>query len=110
MVATFAINGQEIMALNGGPYYKLTPAFSLHVGCESQAEIDELWGKLFAGGGVPSQCGWLTDRFGLSWQIVPNVLNQLLTDKDRTKSDRVREAMLGMIKLDIAALEKAHTG
>ena len=107
VVATFVINGLEIMVLNGGPHFKLTPAFSLHVACDTQAEIDELWGKLLAGG-APSQCGWLTDKFGLSWQIVPRILDRLIGDKDRAKSDRVREAMLKMVKLDIAALEKAH--
>jgi predicted 3-demethylubiquinone-9 3-methyltransferase (glyoxalase superfamily) len=110
LVATFVINGQEIMALNGGPHFKLTPAFSLHVGCETQAEIDDLWEKLLAGGGAPSQCGWLTDRFGLSWQIVPNILSDLMEDKDSAKSMRVREAMLKMVKLDIATLKRAHTG
>jgi len=107
VVATFMINGQEIMALNGGPHFKFTPAFSLHVACETQAEIDELWEKLLAGG-APGQCGWLTDKFGLSWQIVPTILNQLIADSDRAKSDRVRGAMLDMVKLDIAALEKAY--
>ena len=110
VVATFVINGQEIMALNGGPHFKFTPAFSLHVACETQAEVDELWDKLLAGGGAPSQCGWLTDKFGLSWQIVPTILNQLIADKDPAKSDRVREAMLGMVKIDIAELQKAHAG
>jgi len=109
VVVTFMINGQEIMALNGGPYFEHTPAFSLHVACETQAEIDELWEKLVAGG-APSQCGWLTDKFGLSWQIVPTLLNQLMADKDRAKSDRVREAMLGMVKLDIAELKRAYEG
>ena len=110
VVATFMINGQEIMALNGGPYFKFTPAFSLHVASATQSEIDELWEKLLAGGGAPSQCGWVTDKFGLSWQIVPTILNRLMADKDRAKSDRVREAMLGMVKLDVAALEKAYAG
>jgi|SRR5580698_92412 len=110
VVATFVINGQEIMALNGGPHFKFTPAFSLHVACETQAEVDELWDRLLAGGGAPSQCGWLTDKFGLSWQIVPTILNQLMADKDPAKSDRVREAMLGMVKIDIAELQKAHAG
>ncbi|HUO92310.1 MAG TPA: VOC family protein [Rhizomicrobium sp.] len=110
VVATFVINGVEIMALNGGSYFKLTPAFSLHVACDTQAEIDELWDKLLSGGGEPSRCGWLTDRFGLSWQIVPAILDKLMADKDRAKSDRVREAMLQMVKLDIAALERAHKG
>jgi len=109
LVATLMINGLEIMLLNGGPYFKHSPAFSLHVACDTQAEIDDLWEKLLAGG-EPSQCGWLTDKFGLSWQIVPRALDRLIGDKDRAKSDRVREAMLKMVKLDIAALEKAHAG
>ena len=110
VVATFVINGLELMALNGGPHYKFTPAFSLFVSCETQAEVDELWDKLLADGGKPLQCGWLTDRFGLSWQIIPKALGELMGDKDPAKSKRVREAMLKMVKLDIAALKKAHAG
>jgi predicted 3-demethylubiquinone-9 3-methyltransferase (glyoxalase superfamily) len=110
VVATFSINGLELMVLNGGPHFKLTPAFSLYVGCDTQEEIDELWDRFLAGGGKPSQCGWLTDRFGLSWQIIPRALAELMGDKDAEKSRRVREAMMKMIKLDIAGLKKAHAG
>jgi predicted 3-demethylubiquinone-9 3-methyltransferase (glyoxalase superfamily) len=108
--ATFVINGLELMVLNGGPHFKLTPAFSLFVLCETQGEIDELWDKFLAGGGKPSQCGWLTDKLGLSWQIIPKALHELMGDKDPVKAMRVREAMMKMVKLDIAALKKAHAG
>ena len=110
VVATFSINGLELMALNGGPHFKFTPAISLHVACDTQHEIDDYWDKLLAGGGKPSQCGWLSDKFGLSWQIVPRILDELMADRDSGKSRRVREAMLKMVKFDIAALKKAHAG
>jgi len=105
---TFELEGQQFMVLNGGPHYKLTPAFSLFVNCETQAEVDELWDKLLAGGGQPSRCGWLTDKFGVSWQIIPTALGQLLHDPDPVKSQRVMQAMLQMVKLDIATLQRAH--
>jgi predicted 3-demethylubiquinone-9 3-methyltransferase (glyoxalase superfamily) len=105
---TFEINGQRLMALNGGPMYALTEAFSLFVGCESQAEIDELWAKLTANGGSPGRCGWLKDRFGLSWQIVPTVLGGLLSDPDPAAAGRVLQAMLQMGKIDLAALLRAR--
>jgi len=82
MAGTFQLEGQEFMALNGGPHFKFTEAISLFVNCETQEEVDDLWKKLTAGGGAPSQCGWLEDRFGLSWQIIPSVLLELLADKD----------------------------
>jgi predicted 3-demethylubiquinone-9 3-methyltransferase (glyoxalase superfamily) len=104
MTATFELEGQRFMALNGGPSFTFAQGISLFVNCETQAEIDELWEKLSAGGGK-GQCGWLTDRFGVSWQIVPSVLGKLLGDK-RTGM-RVMQAMLQMTKLDIAALERA---
>ncbi|AKQ63742.1 3-demethylubiquinone-9 3-methyltransferase [Myxococcus hansupus] len=110
MSATFQLHGQQFMALNGGPHYKFTEAISLFVDCETQAEVDELWSKLLEGGGQTQQCGWLKDRFGLSWQIVPSVLGKLLGDKDPEKSRRVMEAMLGMVKLDIAGLQRAYDG
>lgn len=107
MGTTFQIEGQEFHTLNGGPQYKFTPAVSLFVSCETQQEVDELWDKLLSGGGKPSQCGWLTDRFGLSWQIIPTVLGRLLGDKDREKAGRAMQAMLKMEKLDIKGLQLA---
>jgi predicted 3-demethylubiquinone-9 3-methyltransferase (glyoxalase superfamily) len=109
MSATFELQGQEFHALNGGPTYKFTPAISFFVNCETQNEVDDLWGKLSEGGQV-QQCGWLTDKFGLSWQIIPVVLGQMLRDKDPQKSTRVMRAMLKMIKLDIALLQRAYEG
>lgn len=93
MSVTFQLEGQDFMALNGGPHFTFTPAISLFVNCETQAEVDELWDKLSAGG-KPNQCGWLADKYGLSWQIVPSILRPLLHDKDPVKSKRVMEAML----------------
>ena len=101
MTATFELNGQEFMALNGGPEFKFTEAISFFVNCETQAEVDELWEKLSAGG-EKGQCGWLTDKFGISWQIIPTVLGELLGSKDAERSQRVMAAMLQMNKLDIA--------
>jgi len=109
MSVTFSLDGQELMALNGGPHFSFTPAISLFVRCETQAEVDELWEKLCEGG-EPVRCGWLKDRYGLSWQIVPTVLGEMLQDKDATKSRRVMEAMMKMIKLDIVTLQQAHAG
>jgi predicted 3-demethylubiquinone-9 3-methyltransferase (glyoxalase superfamily) len=107
MSLTFQLEGQEFIALNGGPHFKFTEAISLMVTCESQQEVDHLWNKLTADGGQESQCGWLKDKFGLSWQIVPSVLFRLLSDKDTTKAKRAMQAMLQMKKIDIARLEKA---
>ena len=104
------INGQRLMMLNGGPHYKLSPAFSLSVSTEDQAETDYYWHALLEGGGAPSQCGWLTDRYGLSWQIVPKQLPKLLGDPDRARAQRALSAMLQMQKIEIAALEKAAAG
>lgn len=109
MTAIFRVADQEVMALNGGPHYQLTAAFSLFVACETQAEIDHLWEKLSEGGTI-YQCGWLSDRFGVTWQIVPKGLLSLLDDPDRVKAGRATAAMLSMVKLDIAALERAHRG
>jgi predicted 3-demethylubiquinone-9 3-methyltransferase (glyoxalase superfamily) len=109
MSATFQLEGQDFMALNGGPHFKFNEAISLFVSCESQAEIDELWNKLLEGGQA-QQCGWLKDKFGLSWQIVPAALGQMLQDKDPARSRRVMEAMLKMVKLDIDALKRAYEG
>ncbi len=109
MAATFILDGQEFNALNGGPQYHFTPAISFFVKCETQPEIDEMWEKLGAGG-TPNRCGWLTDKFGLSWQIVPPLLGQLLQDKDPKKANRVMMAMLQMDKIDIAKLKQAYEG
>jgi predicted 3-demethylubiquinone-9 3-methyltransferase (glyoxalase superfamily) len=106
MTVEFELDGQPITALNGGPHFKLTEAFSFSVSCEDQAEVDRYWSALTEGG-HESQCGWLKDRFGLSWQIVPTALPRLLADPDPAKAQRVMAAMLKMVKLDIAALEAA---
>jgi predicted 3-demethylubiquinone-9 3-methyltransferase (glyoxalase superfamily) len=107
MSATFQLEGQEFHALNGGPQYRFTPAISLFVSCETQEEVDELWSKLAAGGGTPQQCGWVRDRFGLSWQIIPTMLGKLLGDPDPARAQRAMQAMLGMTKIDIAGLKRA---
>ena len=107
MTATFELDGQEFMALNGGPLFTFTEAISLFVNCETQAEVDELWEKLTEGG-EESQCGWLKDKYGLSWQIVPSVLGELLNDPDAEKAGRVMNAMLQMKKIDIAGLRAAY--
>ena len=106
---TFTIEGQEFYALNGGPMYSFTPAISLFVSCDNQAEVDELYGKLSAGGSE-DRCGWLKDKFGLSWQIIPKRMGQLMRDKDPVKSQRVMQAMMKMKKIDLAALEAAYAG
>jgi predicted 3-demethylubiquinone-9 3-methyltransferase (glyoxalase superfamily) len=106
VIVTFQLEGQDFTALNGGPMYKFTPAISLYVDCQTQAEIDFLWEKL-SEGGRDLQCGWLTDKYGITWQIIPEVLGELMRDKDPAKAKRVMEAMLKMVKLDIAALKKA---
>ncbi len=107
MTASFELAGQQFMALNGGPEYKFTPAVSFYVSCEDQAEVDELWEKLSAGG-EKGPCGWLTDKFGVSWQIIPTALGELLGDPDPVKAQRVMGAMLSMSKIDIAGLERAY--
>jgi len=107
LTVRFEIEGQEFLALNGGPKYPFTPAISLSVDCKTQQEVDAYWEKL-NDGGKPVQCGWLTDKFGVSWQIVPDILPQALVDKDRARADRVLKAMMGMVKLDIAKLQEAY--
>ena len=107
MTVSFELNGQEFVALNGGPNFKFTEAISFVVNCETQAEVDEFWEKLSAGGKTV-QCGWLKDKYGLSWQIVPTALPRMLTDKDPEKSTRVFNAMMKMVKIDIAALQRAY--
>jgi len=110
MSVTFNLEGQEFIALNGGPVFKFTEAISLFVSCDTQEEIDTLWSKLTSGGGQESMCGWLKDKYGLSWQIVPPALGQMLSDKDPVKSKRAMDAMMKMRKLDLAALKKAYNG
>jgi predicted 3-demethylubiquinone-9 3-methyltransferase (glyoxalase superfamily) len=107
MSATFTLDGMEFYALNGGPHYKFTPAISLFVSCETQEEVDELWEKLSAGG-QKVQCGWLTDKYGVSWQVIPRALGEMLNDPDPEKSQRVMKAMLQMQKIDIAGLRRAY--
>ena len=102
------IDGQRLIAFNGGPHYKLTEAVSLMVHCETQVEVDYFWDKLTADGGEPSRCGWLKDKFGLSWQIIPQALVTLMGDKDPARAGRVVQAMLGMSKIDIAGLQTAY--
>jgi len=111
MSATFELGGREYIAFNGGEYYQLTPAVSLMVDCATQAEIDDLWVKLLAGGGQESRCGWLVDRFGLSWQVAPRaVLARTISGPDPVAAQRAVSAMMTMAKFDISALEKAYAG
>jgi predicted 3-demethylubiquinone-9 3-methyltransferase (glyoxalase superfamily) len=109
MGGTFEVEGQVLTAFNGGPEYHFTPAISLFVNCETQPEVDELWEKL-SEGGHKDRCGWLQDKYGLSWQIVPTVLGELMSDPDPVKANRVRDAMLQMSKLDISGLRRAYEG
>jgi len=108
LTAAFEIDGQQLTALNGGPQFTFTEAISLMVMCDTQQEIDDYWAKLTANGGKESQCGWLKDKYGLSWQIVPRILPQLMQDKDPAKRNRVMKALLKMVKLDIAGLQRAY--
>jgi predicted 3-demethylubiquinone-9 3-methyltransferase (glyoxalase superfamily) len=110
MSVEFELEGQRFLGLNAGPHHRFNEAVSFFVSCETQAEIDALWAKLLAGGGRPDQCGWLQDRYGLSWQIIPSALRPLLTDADPARAQRAMQAMLGMQKLDIAALRAAAEG
>jgi predicted 3-demethylubiquinone-9 3-methyltransferase (glyoxalase superfamily) len=109
MTVSFELEGVQFTALNGGPLFAFTEAVSFVVSCETQAEIDTLWARL-SGGGKESRCGWLKDRYGLSWQVVPTVLPELLSDKDPVKAQRAMQAMMKMGKLDIEALRRAHAG
>jgi predicted 3-demethylubiquinone-9 3-methyltransferase (glyoxalase superfamily) len=108
--ATIELDGQRVHMLNGGPQFQFTEAISLFVDCEDQKEVDELWSKLTADGGKESMCGWLKDKFGLSWQIIPKALMQYLRDPDPVKSKRTMDAMLTMRKIDVEALKKAYEG
>jgi predicted 3-demethylubiquinone-9 3-methyltransferase (glyoxalase superfamily) len=110
MSVTFELEGQKFMAFNAGPQFKFNESISFFVGCDTQEEIDEYWARLTAHGGSPSRCGWLKDRFGLSWQIVPNSLGQLLGGPDAAKSKRAMDAMLQMQKLDLNRLQQAYDG
>jgi predicted 3-demethylubiquinone-9 3-methyltransferase (glyoxalase superfamily) len=110
MIVNFELDGQEFMALNGGPEFKFTEAVSLFVNCENQAEVDRLWSKLTADGGEESMCGWLKDKFGLSWQIVPSDLGKFIGGPDAAGAERAMRAMLQMHKLDLTALQKAYEG
>jgi predicted 3-demethylubiquinone-9 3-methyltransferase (glyoxalase superfamily) len=109
ITASMTLRGQEFVALNAGPDFKFTPAVSFMVLCETQQEIDEYWAKL-TDGGKTMACGWLTDKFGVSWQITPETMDAMLNDPDKEKAARVMNAMMGMVKLDIAALERARDG
>jgi predicted 3-demethylubiquinone-9 3-methyltransferase (glyoxalase superfamily) len=108
MVGTFQLDGQEFIALNGGPQFKFTEAVSFSVDCETQEEVDHYWEKLTSGGGEESMCGWLKDKFGLSWQVNPRILGEMLGDKDPEKAKRVMNAMLQMKKIDIPTLKRAY--
>jgi predicted 3-demethylubiquinone-9 3-methyltransferase (glyoxalase superfamily) len=110
MTVQFTIEGQQFVALNGGPHFKFTEAISLVVNCETQQEIDELWDKLLQGGGQEVQCGWLKDKYGLCWQIVPIAFMEMVQDKDHEKSQRAMKAMFQMKKLDLAELQRAYEG
>jgi predicted 3-demethylubiquinone-9 3-methyltransferase (glyoxalase superfamily) len=107
MSATFWLDGVEFSALNGGPHFKFSPATSFFVHCKDQQEVDEYWDKLLEGGQAV-QCGWITDKFGVTWQIIPDALGQLLGDPDRAKAGRVMQAMMKMVKIDVAGLQKAY--
>jgi predicted 3-demethylubiquinone-9 3-methyltransferase (glyoxalase superfamily) len=107
MTATFQLDGQEFMALNGGPMFTFSPAISFFVNCQTQVEVDDLWDKLSAGG-EKGRCGWLKDKFGVSWQIIPSALGELLRDKNPTKSKNVMQAMMQMGKIDINGLKQAY--
>jgi predicted 3-demethylubiquinone-9 3-methyltransferase (glyoxalase superfamily) len=108
--AMFELNGQQFMALDGGPNFKFTEAVSFYVNCENQEEVDNLWNKLITDGGEESRCGWLKDKYGLSWQIIPTALGKLMSDPDREKANRVMQCMLKMNKIIVKDLEKAAAG
>lgn len=110
LTTSFRLDGQEFMALNGGPEFRFTEATSFFVNCESQEEVDRLWASLTADGGEESQCGWLKDKYGLSWQIIPSALMELMGDPDRERANRVMQAMLQMTKIDVPTLVRAYEG
>jgi predicted 3-demethylubiquinone-9 3-methyltransferase (glyoxalase superfamily) len=110
MSVTFQLDGQDFIGLNAGPMFSFNEAVSFFVNCETQQEVDEFWNKLTADGGKPGRCGWLKDKFGLSWQIIPSTLGKLMGDKDREKAGRVVQAMMQMDKIDIKRLQQAYDG
>ena len=110
LTVDFTLAGQQYMGLNGGPEFKFTEAISFTINCEDQAEVDRYWDALIADGGAPVQCGWLKDRYGLSWQITPTILPRLMADPDPEKARRVMEAMMKMVKIDVAAVKAAYEG
>lgn len=110
LTVEFTLAGHQFMGLNGGPQFPFTEAVSFTIDCKDQAEVDRYWDALIEGGGAPVQCGWLKDRYGLSWQIVPDILPRLMADPDRAKARRVMEAMMEMVKLDVAAIQRAYEG
>ena len=110
MTVEFELEGQKFLGLNGGPHFKFSEAVSFQIFCETQAEVDYFWDKLTADGGVESNCGWLKDKFGLSWQVVPTALMEMLKGSDAAAAQRVTKAFMQMKKFDIAALKKAHAG
>ena len=110
MAVQFQLEGQDFLALNGGPQFKFTEAISLFVNCETQGEVDRLWAKLTSGGGEESMCGWLKDKYGLSWQIIPRALGEMLSDRNPEKAKRAMEAMLKMKKIEIDGLKRAYDG
>jgi len=110
MAVTFELLGQRFIGLNAGPHHKFTPAVSFFIEVETQAEIDNYWNKLLSDGGRPDQCGWLQDKFGLSWQVIPKALPQLLSDPDQARAKRALDAMLKMSKIDLAEMQRAHAG
>ena len=110
MTVAFKLNGQDFIALNGGPHFKFTEAISLVVNCDTQAELDRYWKKLTSGDGKEVQCGWLKDKYGLSWQIIPTILGQLASDKDPAKANRVMQVVMTSVKLDIKKLKQAAKG
>lgn len=110
LVVDFELNGMRLNALNGGPVFKFTPAISLYIKCDTQEEIDYYWEKLLSGGGREDQCGWLSDKYGLSWQVAPPLLGELLQDSDKAKANRVMAAMMKMVKIDIQKLKDAYDG
>jgi predicted 3-demethylubiquinone-9 3-methyltransferase (glyoxalase superfamily) len=110
LLVDFTVAGQRFTGINGGPQFRFSEAVSFLIDCDDQAEVDRLWGALTADGGEPGQCGWLKDRFGLSWQIIPRQLGEMMSDPDRVRSGRAMEAMLEMNKIDLAALRRAFEG
>jgi len=110
MTVAFKVNGQDFVALNGGPHFTFTEAISLVVNCDTQSELDRYWKKLTSGGGKAVQCGWLKDKYGLSWQIVPTILGKLASDNDRAKANRVMQVVINSVKLDIRKLKQAAKG